>query len=69
MTTIKWVLKLVASENLHLEQLDVKITFLYGDLGEGIYMKRPQGFETAGKENFVCKLKNSLYDLKQAPRQ
>ncbi|GJV06414.1 retrovirus-related pol polyprotein from transposon TNT 1-94 [Tanacetum coccineum] len=32
MTTIRLVLSIVATENLHLEQLDVKTSFLYGDL-------------------------------------
>ena len=37
-TIIRLVLRMVASENLYLEQLDVKTTFLYGDLEEEIYM-------------------------------
>ncbi|GKB23090.1 putative RNA-directed DNA polymerase [Tanacetum coccineum] len=70
MTTIRLVLSIVAAENLHLEQLDVKTTFLHGDLDEDIYMTQPEGFQSAGKEeNLVCKLKKSLYGLKQAPRQ
>ncbi|KAI3764834.1 hypothetical protein L2E82_14851 [Cichorium intybus] len=69
MTTIRMVLGIVASEDLHLEQLDVKTAFLYGDLEEDIYMVQPEGFPTVGKENLVCKLKKSLYGLKQAPRQ
>ena len=69
MTTIRMVLGIVASEDLHLEQLDVKIAFLHGDLKEDIYMVQPEGFQVAGKENLVCKLKRSLYGLKQAPRQ
>ncbi|GJV43321.1 retrovirus-related pol polyprotein from transposon TNT 1-94 [Tanacetum coccineum] len=42
MTTIRLVLSIVATENLHLEQLDVKTTFLHGDLDEDIYMTQPQ---------------------------
>jgi hypothetical protein len=69
MTTIRIVLSIVAAEDLHLEQLDVKTTFLHGELVEEIYMKQPQGFAVQGKESLVCKLRRSLYGLKQAPRQ
>ncbi|KAL5754374.1 hypothetical protein ACOSP7_022594 [Xanthoceras sorbifolium] len=69
LTTIRLVLKIVAAENLHLEQLDVKTAFLHGDLEEEIYMRQPEGFKEAGKENLVCRLKKSLYGLKQTPRQ
>uniref|UniRef100_A0A2N9IPG8 Integrase catalytic domain-containing protein n=1 Tax=Fagus sylvatica TaxID=28930 RepID=A0A2N9IPG8_FAGSY len=69
LTTIRLVLGIVATENLHLEQLDVKTAFLHGDLEEDIYMSQPQGFIVQGKENLVCKLRKSLYGLKQAPRQ
>ena len=69
MTSICIVLSIVATEDLHLEKLDVKTTFLHGDLDEEIYMAQPHGFEVKGKENLVCKLKKSLYGLKQAPRQ
>ncbi|KAE8730100.1 hypothetical protein F3Y22_tig00003041pilonHSYRG00846 [Hibiscus syriacus] len=58
-----------ATENLHLEQLDVKTAFLHGDLEEEIYMRQLEGFIEAGKKNLVCTLKKSLYGLKQAPRQ
>ncbi|GJV22325.1 retrovirus-related pol polyprotein from transposon TNT 1-94 [Tanacetum coccineum] len=44
------VLSIVASEDLHLEQLDVKTAFLHGDLDEDIYMTQPEGFQSAGKE-------------------
>ena len=39
MTSIRTILSLVAVEDLHLEQLDVKTTFLHGDLEEEIYMQ------------------------------
>ena len=49
LTTIKVVLSIVVVDNLHLEQLDVKIAFLHGDLDEEIYMKQPQEFEARGR--------------------
>jgi hypothetical protein len=55
---------IVVMHDLELEQLDVKTSCLHGELEEKIYMDRPEGFIVPGKENFVCKLKNSLYGLK-----
>ncbi|CAM8965984.1 unnamed protein product [Rhodiola kirilowii] len=49
--------------------MDVKTTFLNGDLEEEIYMKQPEGFVVTGQEHKVCKLVKSLYGLKQAPMQ
>ena len=69
MNSIRTTLSLVVVEYLHLEQLDVKMTFLHGDLEEDIYIQHPQGYEFKGKDNLVCRLKKSLYGLKQPPRQ
>jgi hypothetical protein len=52
-----------------LEQLNVKTAFLHGELEEEIYMDQSEGFIVPDKENYVCKLKRSLYGLKQSPRQ
>ena len=49
--------------------MDVKTTFLNGDLDEEIYLDQLQGFVVQGQESKVCKLRKSLYDLKQAPKQ
>ncbi|KAE8721388.1 hypothetical protein F3Y22_tig00016106pilonHSYRG00031 [Hibiscus syriacus] len=68
-TSIRAVLSLVASWDLHLEQMDVKTAFLHGDLEEQIYMQQPEGFAQPGNEHLVCRLKKSLYGLKQSPRQ
>jgi ATP-binding cassette subfamily B (MDR/TAP) protein 1 len=68
LTTIRIFLGIVAVENLHLEQLDVKTTFLHGNLEKDIYMQKLEGFAIQGKENQVCKLKKSLYGLKQTLR-
>jgi len=59
----------VASYGLIFHQIDVKTTFLNGELDEEIYMDQPEGFIADGQENKVCKLLKSLYGLKQAPKQ
>ncbi|GAA0168207.1 transmembrane signal receptor [Lithospermum erythrorhizon] len=67
--TIRALIALAAIHNLVVHQMDVKTTFLNGDLEEEIYMSQPEGFVIQGQENKVCKLKKSLYGLKEAPKQ
>ncbi|GJT77290.1 zinc finger, CCHC-type containing protein [Tanacetum coccineum] len=68
-TTIRLLLALAAIHNLVIHQIDVKTTFLNGDLDEEVYMKQLEGFIMPGNEHKVCKLVKSLYGLKQAPKQ
>ena len=48
--------------------MDVKTTFLNGELKEEIYIEKPEGFVAHKKETHVCKLKRVLYVHKQATR-
>jgi hypothetical protein len=45
------IMMLVAHYNLELHQMDVKITFLNGDLLENVYMTQPKGFAMKRKEH------------------
>eukprot|EP00253_Pinus_taeda_P004795 PITA_04795 len=67
MNSIRLVLSLAASFEWEVHQMDVKSTFLHGDLHEEIYMEQPPGFIKTDS-SLVCRLKKSLSGLKQAPR-
>jgi hypothetical protein len=57
---------LVAHFDLELHHMDVKTSFLNGNLEGMVYMKQPKGFIMEGKEDMGCHLKKSIYGLKQA---
>jgi hypothetical protein len=67
--SIRLILSIVAKQDLELFQMDVKTAFLNGELDEEIYMAQPAGFEAKGHERKVCRLKRSIYGLKQSSRQ
>jgi hypothetical protein len=64
LTSICTILSIVATKDLYLEILDVKTSFLHGDLEEEINMEKPQGFVVKNKDKLVCRLKKILYGLK-----
>lgn len=67
-TSIRTVLAIANALDLEVHQMDVKTAFLNGDLENDIYMQQPDGYVDKTKPNMVCKLKKSLYGLKQSAR-
>jgi hypothetical protein len=49
-----------------LHQMDVKTSFLNSEVEEEVYIEQPEGLII--HRSHICKLKKSLYRLKQAPR-
>ena len=66
--SIRSIIAIAANNGLKLHQMDVKTAFLNGELSEEIYLKQPEGFIMKGYEDHVCKLKRSIYGLKQSAR-
>jgi transposase InsO family protein len=62
--TVRTLLALAAINNWELKQMDVKGAYLNGKIKEEIYMKQPSGYNDGSRR--VCKLKRTIYGLKQA---
>lgn len=82
LTTVRSLLVVAYIQGWHTYQMDVKNTFLYGELEETMYMKFPPDYEGSGfrfpltpktyantyhSHFMVCKITKSLYGLKSAP--
>ncbi|GJS49253.1 retrotransposon protein, putative, ty1-copia subclass, partial [Tanacetum coccineum] len=65
---IRILISIAAYYNYEIWQMDVKTAFLNGYLDEDIYMVQPEGFVDPNHPRKVCKLKRSIYGLKQASR-
>jgi hypothetical protein len=64
---IRMFLAYSCHKNFKVYQMDVKSTFLNGDLEEEVYMEKTEGFSLTYNPNYVFKLKKALYGLKQTP--
>ena len=67
MPTLRCILVLASHNHWPIYQLDVDNAFLHGDLHEEVYMQMPKGIPNP--EHKVCRLKKSIYGLKQASKQ
>nr|GEV58701.1 retrovirus-related Pol polyprotein from transposon TNT 1-94 [Tanacetum cinerariifolium] len=57
-----------ASKNMTIYQMDVKTTFLNGELKEEVYVTQPEGFVDPDYLTHVYRIKKAMYGLKQAPQ-
>jgi hypothetical protein len=67
-TSICTIIAQDASMGWKLHQMDVKTTFLNGEIDEEVYIEKPEGFVKHDEKTHVCRLKKALYELKQASR-
>jgi hypothetical protein len=63
------VLAIIARKDLDIIQFEIKITFLYVDLNEEIYICQPESLIVGGSEDKVCLFHKSVYGFKQASKE
>ncbi|KAH9316737.1 hypothetical protein KI387_025364 [Taxus chinensis] len=63
-TSIRAVISFTMQMGWQIHQMDVKTTFLNGELKEEVYIEQLEGFVAHNKETHVCRLMKSLYGLK-----
>jgi hypothetical protein len=68
MTIIRAIIAMIAAKGWSLHQMDVKNVFLHVDLQEEVYMEQPSGYVDQIHPSLVCRLRKTLYSLKQAPK-
>lgn len=66
-TTIRLIVSLALYKRVVVRQLDVNNAFFHGHLTEDVYMAQPPSFIDTNYPFHVCKLKKTIYGLKQAP--
>lgn len=67
--TLRLIFSLLVAKHWVARQVDFKTAFLNGKLDETLYMEQPPGFQNPDFPDWVCEISQSLYGLKQSPRQ
>lgn len=70
MTSVRMLMQLAVQKDMVLHQMDVKTAYLNAPIDCELYVEQPEGYEEVGRngEKLVCKLRKSLYGLKQSGR-
>ena len=66
--SLRLLMAMSVQQGLEMHHVDVNTAFLNGTLEEEVYLRQPKGFVKNEEKNLVCKLKKSLYGLKQSSR-
>ena len=66
--SVRTVIAMAVQHGLKLHQTDIITAFFNGELKDEVYMRQPECFILQGQEHLVCRLKRSIYGLKQSPR-
>ena len=68
--SLRLLLALASYHRWQLQQLDIKVAFLYGIVKEEKYMQLPEGYSHGSRQNNMCaKLNRFINRLKQSPRE
>ena len=70
LSTIRVLISYALYKNTELKQVDIKTAYLNAEIEDEILMQQPEGFEKFDKQGnpLICKLRKSLYGLKQSGR-
>lgn len=66
--SIRILLAIAAYYDYEIWQMDIKTAFFNGNLSEDVYMIQHEGFVDQQNARKVCRLRKSIYGLKQASR-
>jgi len=59
---------LANANDLEVHQMDLKAAFLNGSIDSELCMAQPEGYADAERPIHICKLRKSIYWLKQSAR-
>ncbi|KAL8094213.1 hypothetical protein AgCh_035916 [Apium graveolens] len=65
--TVRLLIALAVKNEWEIHHLDVKTTFLNGELQEEVYVNKPKSYVIEGHDKKVYRLFKALYGLRQAP--
>ena len=65
-SSLRGLLAIANHFDYEIHQMDVKSAYLNGTIDNELYMKQPEGYVDMKNQDKVCRLKKSLYGLKQS---